>query len=415
MKRIGAGWILLLLAAIGCAQVEPPSGGPEDRTLPRVAEIRPDSGKVGVRPDTISVLFSKPMDHASVRDWTFISPPIPIREIIWSTKSRADLILSEPPDTGKTYSILLGAEVVDRRKNSIGPWSAPFSTGARLDDGSVEGTVIGHKLHPAGAYVYVWPWSDSLATTQQEPPPPLRMSQAGKDGAFRIQWLPRNEPLRICALYDAAHDRSFDSEDDAWGCTDAPVVLSDTSGVRKGLEIYVVLSDETGILKGSAVDSSCTEAGEVVLKRLAHEADSLSALVGITKAPKAKSLADTLYGFGPGPRRAESQVDSLAVRAGLARIDSLRVLARVDSVRCALPIIVRIYEKDTSLVAEARGKGSYEFRDIVPGAYRIRGFRDGNGNGLADPGELSGAYPDSVRLLPGRTVSGLDFPLKPMP
>lgn len=380
--------------------------------LPRVEAVHPDSGAVDARPDTVSILFSKAMDRSSVRDWTFFSPPLTIRETVWPSKNRVDFLLSQVPDSGKTYAILFGAEVVDRRKNAIGPWSAPFSTGALLDNGTIEGKVIGTKLKPAGAYIYAWPWSDSLATHQEDPVATVRMGQAGKDGAFRLQWLPRNEPLRVCALYDAARDRTFDIEDDVWGCADAPIVLSDTSGVRQGVDLYVVLPDETGVVKGTAIDSSCVAAGEVLLRRLGHEADSLSALIGIKKAPGAKSLADTLYGFGPAPRKMEGGVDTLAVRAGLARIDSLRVGARADSARCALPIIVRIYERDTTLVAEARGKGAYEFRDIPPGGYRIRGFRDQNGNGLPDSIEAVGALADSIRLLPGRTLSGLDFPIR---
>ncbi len=408
-------WAVLWTAALlpaGCAQVEPPGGGPEDRTLPKVAGMHPDSGAVGVSPDTISILFTKPMDRGSVRDWTFISPPVPIREMDWPTKSRLDLVLDRRPDSSRTYSILMGSEVMDRRKNPLGPWSAAFSTGPVLDTGEVDGKVVGRKLKVGGAFLYVWPWSDTTATSQREPPPPWRLTQAGKDGAFRVQWLPRNEPLRVCAFYDAANDRVYDREDDAWGCLDEPVVLADTSGPRTGVEIYLVLADEPGVLKGTAVDSTCIGAGEPRIAGLGREADSLKALLGIRVAPKTGSLADSLLGFAPPPRKVQEGVDSLLVRRRLVQIDSLRVIARADSARCALPVIVRLFERDTSLVSEARGKGPFEFRDIPPGRYEIRGFRDLNGNGLPDPDEPSGAYPDSVALRPGRTLEGLDFPLR---
>ena len=412
--RTAAGWIVVILAATGCAQVEPPNGGPEDKTLPRVAGMHPDSGAVGAAPDTISILFSKPMDRPSVRDWTFISPPVPIRETIWMTRSRVDLVLDRRPDSSRTYTILLGAEVTDRRRNSLGPWSAAFSTGPQVDTGAVEGKVIGRKLKAAGAYVYVWRWSDSTATEQTEPTGQLRMGQAKADGSFRVNWLPRNEPLRICALYDASRDRSFDSDDDVWGCLGEPLVLDDTTRVLAGFELYLVLPDEPGILEGTAIDSSCIAAGEPALLRLSHEADSLSALIG--RAPgavstKSKGLADSLVGFGPVPRRFQ-EIDTLAIRLRLGQIDSLRTLARTDSVRCAKPIIVRLFERDTSLVSEARGKESYEFRDVPAGSYEIRGFRDLNGNGLVDPGEPAGGLPDSITLKPGRTAGKLDFPLR---
>jgi hypothetical protein len=408
---------IALLAGLACAQVEPPSGGPEDKTLPRVAGMHPDSGAVGVASlDTVSFLFSKPMDRASVRDWIFLSPPLAIREEIWPVPGRLDLVLDQRPDSGKTYQILLGAEVKDRRKNALGPWIASFSTGPTLDTGAAEGKVMGQRLRPANAYLYVWPWSDSSATELAETPPPLRMGQADAGGAFRLGALPRNEPLRVCALYDAGRDRVYDSEDDVWGCLDRPLVLSDTSGVRSGLEIYLVLADEPGILKGAAVDSSCVGVGAVVLTRLGREADSLNTLIGMGPPPKERGLADSLLGFNPPPPTAEeTAVDSLAVRSHLSQVDSLRVLARADSARCALPVIVRLFERDTSLVAESRGTGAFEFRDVPPGTYRLRGFRDRNGNGIADPGEPTGAVPDSIIVLPGRTVDRLDFPLLPSP
>ena len=403
--------LLVWLICWGCAQVGAPSGGPEDREAPRVLGMTPDSGSVGVRPETLSVLFSKGMDRSAVRDWIFISPPLEVREARWQG-NRVDILLRDRPDTGRTYAVLFGSEVTDRRQIPFGPWSAAFSTGSKLDDGVVEGRVLGGRLKTAGAYLFAWPWEDSFPPTGGTGAPPLRIGQAGKDGSFRMGYLPRNLPMRLCALYDAGHDRDYDAEDDVYGCMDEPLVIDDTTRARTGIKIYVVLPDEPGSLKGTAADSSCVGRGVGVLQRLRHEADSLAARIGVKPVAKEAGPGDSLLGFAALPG---GPVDTLAVRARLSAIDSLRSFARADSARCAKPVIVRLFERDTSMVAESRGEGSFEFREVAAGIYRIRGFRDENANGLPDPGEAAGEFRTPIELKPGRNLTDLDFVLRPLP
>ena len=401
---LGAAFVALLLAG-DCAKVEAPSGGPVDSEKPRVMGMSPDSGATGVMPDTISILFSKKMDRRSVRDWLFISPPLRIQETRWEGR-RLDLILGTKPDSGQIYSILLGSEVKDLRGNVLGPWVAPFATGDHLDTGVVEGQVRGGRLKAADVYLYVWAWEGGDSSQVVEPASPLRMGQATKDGKFRIAALPRGRPLRMCALYDTRRNRSYDPEEDILGCLDTPLVLDDTTAVASQIVVYLVLPDEPGVLKGTAVDSSCVGRGVTVLEALKRQADSLAVLIGAPAGGK----ADTLLGFAPA--RVDT-IDSVAVLAGLARIDTLRVAARADSVRCAHPVIVRLFEKDTSLVGEARGAGEFSLEDVAPGVYRLRAFRDSNGNSLPDSTEIAGSYPFPIEVKPGREIKDLNIELRP--
>jgi hypothetical protein len=392
----------------GCAKVAAPSGGPEDRTLPRVAAMAPDSGSVAAHPDTISILFSKKMDRGSVRDWLFITPPLPVSDRIWKG-NRYDLVLRQRPDSGTTYVLLLGSEVIDRRRNPLGPWAAAFSTGRSMDDGRIEGAVRTTRLKSAGVYVYAWPWADSLPAAGGEIPVPLRMGQCGKDGKFRLDFVPRGVALRICALYDSGSDRSYEPEDDLWGCLAEAVTLGDTTAARTGLEIYLVFPDEPGTLKGVAADSSCLGRGAAGLRVLIREADSLAVALGVG-VPGDSLAADSLIGFGGKPRAA---ADTTAIRLRLAEIDSLLPAARADSARCAVPIIVRLFDGDSSLVAEEQGEGGFEFRDVAPGIYRIRAFRDVDANGEPGDAEAAGEYPFPIELAPGRSVTDLKVPLRP--
>lgn len=394
-----AGWIILCL---GCAHVESPSGGPEDRDAPTVVGLRPDSAATGVAADTISIQFSEKMNRGSVRDWLFLSPPAAIGARRW-VGNRLELVLARPPDTTVTTTILLGSQVKDQRGNSIGLWEAPFSGGQRLSDGAVEGALRARRLKVAGLYVYAWAWEDSLHPEVPEIPPPLRMTQAGQDGRFRLGFLPRGRPLRVCALYDAGSDRSYAPESDLWGCLDQPILVSDTVAVAGPVEVYVVLPDEPGRVQGSVVDSSCVGRGVEALEPIRRETDSLLVLLAPERPDSAHSLADTLFGFAaPQAQRP----DTLELRARLLEIEPLRLAALGDSARCAPPILVHLLRGD-SVAAEVRGSGSFEFPEVEPGTYRITAFRDVNGNGEADPGEPRTGLAFPIEVLPGRTLGDL--------
>jgi hypothetical protein len=59
------------------------------------------------------------------------------------------------------------------------------------------------------------------------------------------------------------------------------------------------------------------------------------------------------------------------------------------------------------VAAEVRGSGSFEFREVPAGIYRITAFRDANGNGDPDLEEPRAGYPFPIEVLPGRTLKDL--------
>lgn len=396
-----------VLSLAGCAKIEAPSGGPPDTTAPRIVDSSPDSGAVGVRPDTIRIRFSEPMDKRSVRDALRILPAMDVASLRWQ-ESTFEIALAQQPDTGTTYAIFLsGAR--DRQGNALGTATVPFATGAALARGVVEGRVLTGRIKAEGVLVFAWQWNGSEDPDAASDPGPLAMALTEKEGRFRLAHLPERVPLRVCALFDARGDRGFDPEDDLWGCPEEPVVLPDTLPELRDLSFYLVFDDEPGSVRGVAADSACLEVRERG-EALTHEADSLYALVRRVRAATADTLAmDSLLGFAA--ERPPTVVDTADVLRRIARVDSTLLSWKSDSAACGVPLIVRIFVSDTSLVAEVRGEGEFEFRDLEPGVYTIRAFRDANGNGQADPEEASGSYPYPIDLLPGRRLTDLAFPV----
>jgi hypothetical protein len=51
--------LILLVAALGCAQIGSPPGGPEDRNPPHLLKVSPDTNAVNARPKSFELQFDE--------------------------------------------------------------------------------------------------------------------------------------------------------------------------------------------------------------------------------------------------------------------------------------------------------------------------------------------------------------------
>ncbi len=94
---MGLALLLSLALAAACAIVEPPLGGPIDRTPPYLVSVEPDSGAVGL--DGRKVLrfrFSEKMDRAQANSWLRLFPKQEIKKTKWHGATEAEVILMDP-------------------------------------------------------------------------------------------------------------------------------------------------------------------------------------------------------------------------------------------------------------------------------------------------------------------------------
>lgn len=232
------------------------------------------------------------------------------------------------------------------------------------------------------------------------PPSPLRLGQTDDTGAFRIQHLPRSQALRICAFYDRDADGQFQPIADRWTCLPDSVVLADTSSARGDLALFLAEPDEPGTLAGTVADSFCVKASHQ--SRLA------------TMRAERDSLLEWLEGEYEARERGRttmSRSDSLRIEGEFAQFALIESSAARDSAICAQPIFVQLFTPSDSLVREAGGP-EFEWTDVPPGVYRLRGFRDINATGEREPGEPRGAYPFAIEVAPLRTIDDLGFAIE---
>ncbi len=124
--------LIAAVSIVGCAVVLPPSGGPEDRTPPRVEEcsMPPRSTNVGNR-IRIKLTFSEYVDKTDVEQSILIAPQTPYA-VDWSGRTLEIQLDSLYPAT--THRLSISAGYRDLRGNrATEPFTIVFSTGTTLD------------------------------------------------------------------------------------------------------------------------------------------------------------------------------------------------------------------------------------------------------------------------------------------
>lgn len=129
----------------GCAHVEAPQGGPEDKTPPQIA---------GVYPAPLSTSVDRQTEiHLRFTEW--VQEPVPATALRFSPPIREGLDiephgdyvilkLREPLDSATTYSLLITRDLRDLRNNPLkAPFPLVFSTGPQLDSLTVSGKLQG--------------------------------------------------------------------------------------------------------------------------------------------------------------------------------------------------------------------------------------------------------------------------------
>ena len=136
-------WLALFGAfAAACAISVAPSGGPEDRTPPRVTATVPSMGSTGVDPGTaIKIAFSEPVQRDGFIRQVDISPTVQIARIRWKGNT-AEVLMREPLHPDTTYVVRLKSGYRDQRNvASTSGFEFAFATSAQMDTGRVDGTV----------------------------------------------------------------------------------------------------------------------------------------------------------------------------------------------------------------------------------------------------------------------------------
>ncbi len=221
LQSITRTFPIVFILIVSCAKIEPPPGGPIDKTGPSIISSQPAGGAIGVpRDNKISIGFSENVDRHSAVEAIYISPRFK-GEIDYRWKGKTlNIDLPDSFAAGVTYVVGVGADLTDMRNNKMGKSHAfAFSTGTIIEQGTISGDVYQNNKPMPNISVGIFdsigrvqnPYLDSLY--------PAYLTQSGEKGQYSLEFLPDGDYF-VLAFNDKDKNQLFDYPDEEFGVAD---------------------------------------------------------------------------------------------------------------------------------------------------------------------------------------------------
>ncbi|RMF69363.1 MAG: hypothetical protein D6743_01930 [Calditrichaeota bacterium] len=244
---------VLLLTA--CAQQVAPTGGPPDKTPPRIVQVVPAPKSTRVPLDQeIEFTFSESMDHKSLRKAVFITPN-PHENVRYKWKGRRlRVILGDALKPDRTYVVTLGTDLKDAHGNALRQsYTLAFSTGEELSEGKISGRVFGKQVSGTLVWAYILENGHDPNPVSDEPD---YVTQTDAKGRFEFTNLSQGE-YRVFAVQDKDRNRFYEPGTDALGVPTRDLTLTEGNLEENGLNFRLTFPDSTrpALLDVSAEDN----------------------------------------------------------------------------------------------------------------------------------------------------------------
>ncbi len=243
---MGAKMVLILAFLVcGCANQQPPGGGEEDKSPPKVKIISPKQNATNFRGNTIAFEFSEYVDRRSFQDAFRISPRIEGDiEYNWGGK---DVEVSFPQnleklDANKTFVVNISTSLKDIHGNAIAEAiSLAFSTGTKIDKAEIHGKAFNNNEKVTAVLAYNIESTSGFDPTKNLPD---YLTESGSAGDFVLTNLaPGN--YRLLAIVDDDRNLLFTSERESYGVLPYDVLVTD-SAVISNINFYMKEITQTG-------------------------------------------------------------------------------------------------------------------------------------------------------------------------
>jgi len=229
--------------------MQPPEGGPVDRSTPEIVSTYPDSTSlINFNDNKIRLQFDRYVNERSVEEAIFISPYIGSLEFDWSGKE-VEIRFSEKLRSNTTYVINIGTDVEDLNKNRMAQaFTIAFSTGKEIDRGAIEGRVFPRKSGDAVSGIMIFAYRlDGLNPDTLNPviEKPDFITQTGKNGEFFLRHIPFGT-YRTFAIRDEYRNLIYDRETDDYGVPSGMIAPTPSEPLVKGVLMRLSKEDTTG-------------------------------------------------------------------------------------------------------------------------------------------------------------------------
>lgn len=371
------------LLLLGCARIEPPRGGPEDRTPPRLAATEPDSFAI-VAPfdDPVVFSFEERISEQGVVEAVSVSPRTSPVEVD-RTRSSIRVSLRRGWEPGRIYQVRVEPTVSDLFGNRLaGPLELIFSTGPAIPDTRLSGTVRDRvsASHQAGARVEAILTPDSL----------VYATVTDSTGTWLLRAIPPGE-YRIRAYLDANRNRELDPFE---ARDSAAATVRGTVG--EALRLALLLPDGTPPVPGEA--RAVQDGVEVTFDDYLDPTQNLApANVRIT-GPGGAEIAVTSVRTGssppalpasPDPTAADTAADTTA--ADTTAVDS--TVAAADSTAADTAPAAAAATRTLRITTQSPLAPETMYRVVVTGIRNLNGLVGGGEVSLTTPAAAPPAPP----------------------
>ena len=215
LNRFLSYFVLLIssLLLFGCAQQVTPTGGPKDKTPPKIIGSEPENFSTNFAGNSIKLEFDEFIQQNNISSEMLISPIFDKQPEVKFKSRSVELIFKDTLQPNTTYTINFGKGIVDlNEKNPLDSNLFVFSTGDYLDSLSIEGTVQNaFDLKPAEDILVML--YDEITDSIPYKKKPTYFGRTGKNGSFHIGYI-KNGQYKAFALKDANSNYLFDLPDE---------------------------------------------------------------------------------------------------------------------------------------------------------------------------------------------------------
>ncbi|MBI4719692.1 MAG: Ig-like domain-containing protein [Chitinivibrionia bacterium] len=275
MSKALLALLLCLGLALSCAIPEPPSGGPEDKDPPDIAATEPADGSTGVPENAaITFTFSEKMARSKIERLMTSYPPFELGKVEWDDNSLR-IQPAQPLRRDTTYCIILkpGFRDLHNVNNAEGHTFA-FSTGARLDSGTISGSVLFRRKPSSNAVVrcFVLKADSSLNPASTRPD---RETSADAEGKYAFRYLPTSGVRFLLWAFHDQNGNDYYEPGREFGETYRDTVILDASATAvHDASIAIIDPTEPGTIEGSVLNETSADTFPVSVV-LYEAADSL--------------------------------------------------------------------------------------------------------------------------------------------
>lgn len=247
---------LSLLIAAACAVIQPPPGGPEDKTPPHIIGVYPAPDSTGIPTDAgIRVIFSEKVDEATFKERIRLYPPVAFEKLKVKAEQLEIRFAEELPET--TIVVLIKGGYKDwhnvaNKENFI----FRFSTTESILAGEIEGRILFKNEPDSTGVVKLFEiLSDSAVSVKTDIE--SRIAFAGRNGSFAFRALPTDDARFIVwAFSDKNNDGKHAEGKEFAALYPDTITLTPSRPRAEEVSINIIDPNEPGTVSGTILNET---------------------------------------------------------------------------------------------------------------------------------------------------------------